>query len=642
MKKIYSYLSELGKTKAISLLWVICFCCPSIVCGDDVNEAAPSFKDRIAVKTNMVDWLLVAPNVAFDYDVVSTPYDKKSIGFGIKYNWNTTHTYIPKRVYNFLDFRLDYRFHWRQQPYDERMDNWEVGWLESAKGWDKLKAKMDCFRGSDNPKTHISIYVGPYASLSTFAIKLSADDNSLGRRGVAAGAGLTAGIALPLYGYPNGTALDLEFGGSLGWHFATYDLFAADVENNRYQDQGHVNKFIYYPFVSDLRVSLVYRFKSIRKQHTEIDYDLLDRRWVDHQMALDRNVTREYNIDLREEKNALEKKNAEIRKYKTTVEAAPDFDSTYCLAYLQPYVNMKDAPRSFTRRDKDTIAKIHIDSIGDITDPLLVALRTYIDTIPGIKGSDIDYIFVSQYNKLSGDNSKSKMNRTALIREIYYSLNTDYINNSNKGLGAGVLAMEAHSLKVNKHDSRTQRREVTDINYVDSIRKVTMTENERTEWLNNFKMKAWADKKKRMNGDYGNRRVAPAADVDTIKITSTVSDSLQMDSLQMDSLRMDSLQVDSLQMDSVVLDSVSVDSVLSTPVDSVLLDSVKVSNASSDSIALHADSLNITAANVRIQMGKSDSIGMMVEVVRKERFSIDVLSCKNDCLALDERKYFFR
>ena len=95
-------------------------------------------------------------------------------------------------------------------------------------------------------------------------------------------------------------------------------------------------------------------------------------------------------------------------------------------------------------------------------------------------------------------------------------------------------------------------------------------------------------------------------------------------------------------MDSVVLDSVSVDSVLSTPVDSVLLDSVKVSNASSDSIALHADSLNITAANVRIQMGKSDSIGMMVEVVRKERFSIDVLSCKSDCLALDERKYFFR
>lgn len=628
MKRIYSYLNQLGKAKAIPLLWVACFCLPSFAEGEERLNESLSFKDRIAVKTNVIDWLLIAPNVAFDYDIVNTPYDKKSIGLGIKYNWNTTHTYIPKRVYNFLDIRLDYRFHWRPQFYDERMDNWELNWLENAKGLDKLKAKIDCFRGSENPKSHISIFVGPYASFSTFAFKLSADDKSLGRRGLAAGAGLTAGVALPLYGYQNGTALDLELGGSLGWHFATYDFFTADIENNRYQDQGHENKFIYYPFVSDLRVSLVYRFKSISKQHTEVNYDLLDRRWVNHQLMLDKEVTRDYNIELRDERIALEKKNAAIKKYKAEVESAPDFDSTYCLAYLQPYVNMKDAPRSYTRYDKDTIAKIHIDSIEQITDPILISLRRYIDSIPGIKGSDIDYVFVSQYNKLSGDGSKTKIYRTALIREIYYSLNSDYINNSNNSLGAGTTLMEVYTEKVNKHNMRTQRREVTDINYTDSIRKVTMTDNERIEWLNNFKKKAWADKKKRMDGDYGTRQIVQPT-VETISVDTIGAAIIPV--------------VDSLRTDSVVLDSVSVDSLMRIPASLAPVDSIVNSTNVSDSITLPIDTTNT--------IDKADTIASAIvnvpyKVEVSDAWITDRGSCtsKNESLlsiellALDERK----
>ena len=100
-----------------------------------------SFKDRIAIRTNVVDWVLTSPNIAFDYDIVSTPYDKRSVGFGLKYNWNTTHTFVPSRVYNLLDARFDYRFYWRQQPYDNR-DNfygdWEREWINSSKGFDKL------------------------------------------------------------------------------------------------------------------------------------------------------------------------------------------------------------------------------------------------------------------------------------------------------------------------------------------------------------------------------------------------------------------------------------------------------------------------------------------------------------------------
>ena len=156
------------------------------------------FKDRIAIRTNVVDWVLTTPNIAFDYDIVSTPYDKKSIGLGLKYNWNTRHTYIPKQVYNLFDLRADYRFYWRQQPYDDRDEDWERQWLGTAKGWEKLRARINCFRATENPKQHISIFVGPYLSASTFSIKLGASEKSLGRQGTAFGAGLTGGIALPL------------------------------------------------------------------------------------------------------------------------------------------------------------------------------------------------------------------------------------------------------------------------------------------------------------------------------------------------------------------------------------------------------------------------------------------------------------
>lgn len=589
MEHIYSCLEKLGKIRLLTLLWVLCLCFPSVVYGGEDDVDSLPFKDRIAIKTNVVDWLLVAPNIAFDYDLVNTPYDKKSIGVGVKYNWNTTHTYIPKRVYNFFDLRFDYRFHWRPQPYDDREEtsDWERTWLKTSKGFDKLKARMNCFRGAENPKSHISIFVGPYASFSTFSIKLGADDKSLGRQGLAAGAGLTAGVALPLYGYEDGTAVDLEFGGSLGWHFAAYDLYTADVDNNCYLEQGHENKFVYYPFVSDLRVSLVYRFRSIRKQHTEVDYDLLDRRFVNYQMMLDRDETEKYNATIKSDKYALDGKNRAIRDYKMTEEAVAGFDSTFCLEYLQPYVLMQDAPKGFTRYNKDTVAKVHIDSIGQITDPLLLDLRAYIDSIPGIKGSDIDYLFVKKYNELSDDDSKEKVNRTALIRNIYSELNEYYIKPSNAKLVAGHTVMKEYSEKVQKHNSKTQRREITDIVYVDSVREAVMTDNERIEWMNAFKKKAWEAKKQRMAGNYIGRRSLPAAD--TLAV--------QMDSVKMDSL---AISLDSLAIDSMAMDSLTADSLRRVVLDSVMVDSMQKSISMPDSIAQPKDSTNAAVDSLSV------------------------------------------
>ena len=62
------------------------------------GEEDLSFKDRIAIRTNVIGWVLTTPNIAFDYDVVNTPYDKRTIGLSLKCNWNTSHSrraYLP-------------------------------------------------------------------------------------------------------------------------------------------------------------------------------------------------------------------------------------------------------------------------------------------------------------------------------------------------------------------------------------------------------------------------------------------------------------------------------------------------------------------------------------------------------------------
>ncbi len=556
--------------------------------GQDVQHLdgeTLSFKDRIAVRSNVVDWVLTTPNIAFDYDIVSTPYDKKTVGLGLKYNWNTSHTYIPKQVYNLFDVRLDYRFYWRQQPYDNRANvygDWERDWIRSAKGLDKLRARANCFRAVEKPKTHISLFVGPYLSFSSFSVKLSAADDALGRQGIAFGAGLTAGVALPLYGYENGSALDLEFGGSLGWHFASYDFYAADVEHNEYPLQGHRNRFVYYPFVSDVRVSLVYRFRTISKQHTEINYDLIDRRFVALQLEKDAASAKVYNDSIRALKAVLDKRNQEIKRYKETVESAPGFIEAYSLEYLTPYMYLQNAPKKYTRDNKDTLPKIHIDSIEQITDPILLSVRKEIDSIPHVTSEQIDEEFVNQYNKLSEKDGK-KVNRTELIREIYDDLNTNYVKVSNDHLVAGTFGSELHTEKYNKYNAR-QEREVVEITYRDSVRTVTMSANERVEWLNNIKKQAWADAQKRMQGKHAGRVAVPvvlpdylapdSVKADTVTVDSLVADSMAADSI--DGMTIDSIAVDSITIDSVTVDSIAVDSVASDSVSSLALSDEKV------------------------------------------------------------------
>ena len=521
------------------------------------------FKDRIAIRTNVVDWVLTTPNVAFDYDIVSTPYDKQSIGLGLKYNWNTRHTYIPKQVYNLFDLRADYRFYWRQQPYDDREEDWERQWLSTAKGWDKLRARINCFRAVENPKPHISIFAGPYLSVSSFSIKLGVSEKSLGRQGTAFGAGLTGGIALPLYGYENGSALDVEFGGSVGWHFASYDLYKADIESNDYPLQGHRNRFVFFPLVTDARVSLVYRFRSIAKQHTEIDYDLIDRRYIAHLMEGDKEKVNIYNDSISQFKEVLDQRNHEIALYKQAEESKPGFNQAYALEYLTPYVNMLEAPRKYTRYNKDTLPKIHIDSMEQITDYILLRVRESIDSIPHVTSAQVDAEFIKQYNGISDNPSKRSLNRTELIKNIYNQINTYFIEENNAKLVSGTFGAEVLTEKVYKFNAKQQNRPLVEIAYKDSVRTVEMTYNEKVEWRNSIKKKAWADAQRRMQGDYPGRVI-----VDPINNLPT--DTVVVDSIAADSVKIDSVKTDSIGGEGVSpLEATSADEVVATAISHV-------------------------------------------------------------------------
>ena len=558
---------------------IVLFMLPLLrVSAQDLNnlgEEDLSFKDRIAIRTNVVDWALTVPNIAFDYDIVSTPYDKRSIGLGLRYNWNASHYRLngddwlsraPGMVFNLFDARVDYRFYWRQQPYDNRSDaygDWEREWINGAKGFGKLRARANCFRAADNPKTHLSFFVGPYLSASTFSFKLGSE--AVGRQGFAVGAGLTGGVALPLYGYENGAALDLEFGGSLGLHFSSFDFYKMDVENDEFQSavnkngKGHRNMFI--PFPSELRVSLVYRFRSISKQHTEIDYALIDRRYVARLMEGDSKNTSAYNDSIGVLKAELDRRNQEIAQYKQTVESEPGFNKAYSLEYLTPYVYMMEAPKRYTRQNKDTLPKVEIDSFEQIIDPILLSVRAEIDSIPHMTSAEIDQEFIKQYNNISGAAGKT-VNRTALIREVYIRLN-EYVENNNSKLVASTFGTDVYSEKVNKYDAQKQGRSLVEIVYKDSVRTMEMTDNDRIEWLNNIKKQAWADEKMRMQGNHPGRVEFEVHDflaVDSVQADSVVADSVMTDSLASDSMELDSAFVGAVLTDSLSSDSILVDS----------------------------------------------------------------------------------
>lgn len=235
--------------------------------AQDVSER--SFRDRISIRTNTLDWVLLVPNATVEYDLSKNPKSKWTLSLGGRYNWNTSSTYLPSMNYDISEGRLElrhyYRTSFRNNVRQMITDNDShhsffrsilTGIVDFGNRLVSTKRK--------NPKFWRAYYWGVFVDSYKYNLKLG----HAGYQGDGIGAGVSWGWSQPLYVFNTG-ALDLEIGGSLGVAYANYDKYERDTEKNIYVKTDRVsNKIIpLAPFVSEIRVAFVYRFKSINKKY---------------------------------------------------------------------------------------------------------------------------------------------------------------------------------------------------------------------------------------------------------------------------------------------------------------------------------------------------------------------------------------
>lgn len=222
------------------------------------EQKVVSAKSRWSFRTNAVDWLFTVPNIGVEYDLSNSIYNKYTLSLEGKWNWHTTHNYVPAVVFDLWDIRPEIRKYWRT----EHRAN--TGTKPSLK--ERLFSKE-----RTNPKYWRAYYLGAYASMNGYSFKFG----KRGFQGNSYGLGLSAGYSIPLYSYKS-HFIDVEFGGSVGFSYAKYDVYELDRDNNCYVPVPEKSKsfhFVPFPVVSDVRVSFVYRFASIKDKYKMINHE---------------------------------------------------------------------------------------------------------------------------------------------------------------------------------------------------------------------------------------------------------------------------------------------------------------------------------------------------------------------------------
>lgn len=214
------------------------------------------FNDRIAFRTNLVDWVLTTPNIGVEIDLGNKAYNHWTVGFNVRGNWNTSHTYNPGIVYNISGVRAEARYYYRMRKigaYGNVAGEGAGVYPPAPKG---LLNKLFSCRRDDPKHPNITYYRGLYASYNKFSIMFGDE----GKQGSAFTLGFTWGFVKPLYVFKNGNSMDLEMGISAGVAYAQYDKYKNDRENNCYPIVGTEDwGIVPHPVLSDLRVGLVYR-----------------------------------------------------------------------------------------------------------------------------------------------------------------------------------------------------------------------------------------------------------------------------------------------------------------------------------------------------------------------------------------------
>lgn len=268
--------------KKIILSWVIVVLCAQYIYAQwtptEKRLDTLSVTDRLSVRTNGTDWLIMVPNVGVEFDLGKLNYNRLTAALNMRWKWGTGHTFVPKAVYNVFEVKGEVRSYWRTRKLTD-----EKGAFPPHKHiWDKLMS----LRRSEPKHPVTTFYRGVWLSYATYSFDFEAI-RKYGRQGSAVMGGILYGIQRPLYRYQNGRSIDLDLGVSLGVALVKYDTYKRDVDNNRYRK---VSKnpigWKVLPVVNELRAGLVYRLGKTQgydKYNYRYDVEQAYRAAVDEQ-----------------------------------------------------------------------------------------------------------------------------------------------------------------------------------------------------------------------------------------------------------------------------------------------------------------------------------------------------------------------
>lgn len=243
-----------------------------------------SLAERISVRTNAADWLLLTPNIGVEYDIRNTNWNRWSVGVNLRSNWQSSHTYKPGLVYNLSEARLELRNYRRNRQknytdtiyYNKNTDSARAEVVRENNGLDPHRwwtARLLSPRRKHIKYPLNTYYRGVYLSHANYSIMLGRK----GKQGSAFGLGMTYGIIRPLFEYQNGSSLDFELGISGGIAYTKYDTYRHNRESDCYSvvesKDWHI---IPHPVISEIKVGFVYRFGNYpitKKYRWRVDVD---------------------------------------------------------------------------------------------------------------------------------------------------------------------------------------------------------------------------------------------------------------------------------------------------------------------------------------------------------------------------------
>ena len=227
--------------------------------------------ERFNVKTNMLGWLLMSPNIGIEMNLGKHNWSQWSIGISGRAMWATSNQdEAPYTRHNLGEGRLHVNRYWHGRGL---MRSW---------------------------------FTGAYAGYSSFDLKLS----QTGYYGNGYIFGMTFGTVTPLYGYSNGSSIDLEMNVNAGVLLAKVDEYVCSDDRQYYitTRQSNGRRLLWNPLplavTTDLiRVSLVYHLgptvANRYRRRIAIDNDY---RELQNTLALQRDSTQQAREQQRQQR----------------------------------------------------------------------------------------------------------------------------------------------------------------------------------------------------------------------------------------------------------------------------------------------------------------------------------------------------